>query len=184
MRHSRRCAVRILIVAVNHQIQSAQIISASTNGSLEAFEQGQKENFAELIRGHIRTRGVQFIGEETRYGEESIAQRVCGQEGCRHANVDMTPEERNHRNIPPGYYEDTNVAEGEKARCNQEREEHLVATILAEAGPAERVLAICGRLHAEPIAVQLVELGHSVERIDVQDESWYVEDWFGHMRKL
>src|SRR5216684_3714682 len=89
--HSRNDSLRVLIVAINHQIQPAQIMSASTNGSLEAFEKGQKENFAEFLRGHIRTHGVQFVGEETRYGAESIAQRVCGQEGCRHANIDMTP---------------------------------------------------------------------------------------------
>jgi hypothetical protein len=97
--------VRILIIAVNHQIQPAQIKSMSTNGSLEAFERDQKEKFGELLREQIRGRGVQFVGEEARHGEESVAQRVCQQAGLRPVtNIDMTPAQRQVHNIPPGYY--------------------------------------------------------------------------------
>jgi hypothetical protein len=106
--------MRFLIVGVNHQIQPARIMSMSTDGSLEAFARDQKEGFGQLLREDIRSRGVQFVGEEARYGEESIAQRVCQQEKCGYANVDMTPEERERRNIPPGYYENANLPEGGK----------------------------------------------------------------------
>src|SRR5713101_6942938 len=92
--------MHVLIVAVNHQIQPAQIMSASTDGSLEAFERDQKERFGALIREHIQNRSVQFVGEETRYGTESIAERVCVQESRRYANIDMPPQERVQRNIP------------------------------------------------------------------------------------
>src|SRR2546425_10245834 len=117
-------------------------MSYSTNGNVEAFERDQKERFGQLLREHVRERGVQFVGEETRYGENSIAQTVCGQEGCRHTNIDMTSEERGRRNIPPGYYEDADLPDVEKTRGNQEREEHISNRVLTEAGDAESVLVI------------------------------------------
>ena len=94
--------MRILIIAVNHQIQPAQIKSMSTNGSLEAFERDQKEKFGELLREQIRGRGVQFVGEEARHGEESVAQRVCQQAGLRPVtNIELNPEPRQGNKIPP-----------------------------------------------------------------------------------
>ncbi len=160
-------------------------MSYSTNGNVEAFERDQKERFGQLLREHVRERGVQFVGEETRYGEISIAQTVCGQEGCRHANIDMTSEERRRRNIPPGYYEDADLPEAEKTSCNQEREEYMSNRVLAEAGEAESVLVICGRLHTEAVAAHLRKLGQAAEITDLRAQSWYVEDWFGHtMRNL
>lgn len=177
-------SMRVLLVGVNHQIQPAQIMSMSTNGSLEAFEQDQKERFGQLLRDYIRDRGVQFVGEEARYGQETIAQRVCQQERCRYANIDMTPQERESHNCPPGYNEDPGVPQAEKTRCNQEREEHMSGRVLAESGSAASVLVICGRLHAEAIAARLIQPGHSVEIVDLQNQNWYIEDWLDHMLHL
>jgi hypothetical protein len=60
----------------------------------------------------------------------------------------------------------------------------MVATVLAEAGLAGSVLVICGCRHTEAISAQLTRLGHDVEIIELQTDSWYIEDWFGHMLKL
>ena len=177
--------MRILIIAVNHQIQSAQIKSGSTDGRLEIFERDQKERFGELLRNQIRARRIEFIGEEARHGEETIAQRVCQQEGCRPAtNIDMTRAQREDRSIPPGYHEDTSMPQAEKDRCNREREAHMVSRVLAEAGNADSIAVICGRFHAEAIAHQLSKLGHSVDRLDLQNQDWYIEDWMAHMLQL
>ncbi len=156
----------------------------STNGSLEAFERSQKEKFGKLLREHIRKRGVQFVGEEARYGEETVAHRICQEEGCRDANIDMTPDERKTRNIPPGYYENSEFSATEKDRCNREREAHMANRVHAEDGKADSVVVICGRVHADAIAEQLSRSGHSVEKLDLQDQGWYIEDWQAHMLKL
>jgi hypothetical protein len=176
--------MHVLIVAINHQIQPTRIMSMSTDGSLEAFERDQKERFGELLRAHIRERGIQLVGEEARYGEESIAERVCGQESCRHMNIDMMPEERERRRIPAGYYEDAQLPEAEKTRCNQEREEHMSRVLLAQAGEVASVLVICGRLHSRAIAGQLTLFGHVIEELALRSQSWYVEDWFSPMQNL
>ena len=159
-------------------------MSISTNGTLEAFEQGQKERFDQLLREQVHERGIQFIGEEARYGDESIAERMCGQVNCRYKNIEMTTEERQRRNIPAGYYEDPNLPDDEKARCNREREGYMSNMAIRGAGEAESILLICGRIHTEPIAARLEGLGHSVETIDLRGQAWYVEDWMEHMLNL
>ena len=178
--------MRVLIVSVNHQIQPAQVKGASTDGSVEAFERKQKESFVLMLQTEIRERGIRFIGEEARHGEPTIAQKVCGFENCHYANIEMTPQERERRNIPPSYTDDrSNLPEAEKTRCNREREEYMCAKALAEAGGADSILIICGRTHAEAIAAKLRHLGHDVEPVDLRDQTWYVENWAEHsMRNL
>lgn len=112
--------MRILIISVNHQIQPAQILSMSTNGKLEAFEREQKETFGSFVQLKIPDRGVQFIAEEAHHGQETVIQRLCALNNWRYANIEMTPEERTARNIPPGYHEDQSLPETEKARCQRE----------------------------------------------------------------
>lgn len=176
--------MRILIISVNHQIQPAQILSMSTDGKLEAFEREQKETFGSFVKSNILERGVQFIAEEARHGQETVIERLCGLNNWGYANIEMTPEERTARQIPPGYNEDQNLSETEKARCHREREEYMVERILGEVGDAASILIICGRIHTAPLADRFRELDHSVETTDLQDENWYIEDWDQHMIDL
>ena len=176
--------MQILIIGVNHQIQPAQILSMSTNGKLEAFEREQKETFGSFVRSKILERGAQFIAEEARHGQETVIQRLCTLNNWRYANIEMTPEERATGDIPPGYNEDQSLPDTEKARCHREREEYMFERILAEAGDAESLLIICGRVHTAPLADRLREPGHSVDTTDLQEENWYIEDWEQHMIDL
>ena len=54
----------------------------------------------------------------------------------------------------------------------------------AEDGKADSVVVICGRVHADAIGEQLSKSGHSVVKLDLQDQDWYIEDWQGHMLNL
>lgn len=174
--------MRVLIVGVNHQIQSATIHSFSSDGTAQKFEQEQKELFAELTRSKIREITATFVAEEARHGEETVTQRVCMQEGCRYANVEMTPEERAARNIPAGYNEDfPDMSADEKTRFNSEREEYLAAKAMAEARGAGNILMVCGSSHSKPLAELFRQSGYSVVITSIQQENWYVEDWQHHM---
>lgn len=178
--------MQILILSVSHQIQPSRIKSMSTDGSVEAFERSQKEAFGQMLRTKVRERWIRFIGEEARHGEETAAQRVCELQDCHYANIDMTPAEREHRNIPPGYADEgSNLSETEIIRCHREREEFMCAKALTEAGNVDSILIICGRFHAEEIAANFGRLGHNVELLDLRNQSWYIENWAEHaMRKL
>jgi hypothetical protein len=67
----------VLILGLNHQIQSAHIKNMSTDGSAEAFERTQKEALAQLVYDVIHQRAIEFVAEETKHGEDSIALRDC-----------------------------------------------------------------------------------------------------------
>jgi hypothetical protein len=176
--------MQMLIIGLNHQIQPAEIKSGSSSGRLEAFERDQKERFASLLGSNIAKRNARFVAEEARHGEESIAKRVCDSVNCRYLNVEMTPEERVVRNIPPGYEEDKSFPLADKDRCHRERETYMVQKTLAAAADAESTIVICGRMHSQPLANSFREAGHTVDTVDLLDQSWYIEDWFEHMYRL
>jgi hypothetical protein len=117
--------VQVLILGINHQIQWVQIWSWSSGGELQRFEAGQKDQFRELLRKRISERGAQFIGEETKHGEPSIANEVCISAACRYANIEMHPDEREKRKIPTDYESDPNVTAEQKTGFHQQREEYM-----------------------------------------------------------
>jgi hypothetical protein len=156
----------------------------SSDGKFQKLESAQKENYIQLLQSNMSARATQLVAEEWRHGEESIAERICNRMEIRYANVEMTPEERRERQIPPGYNEDANYPATEKQRCNGEREEYMLAKMMAALGKEENVLLICGREHMDPIADQLRQRGHTVETIDLTKELWYVENWTETWDKL
>lgn len=170
--------MRVLVMGLNHQIQRP---FASNDQRALDFVLDQKDRFAGVIREAVRSRGVGFVGEEANHREPSIAESVCNEEGCRYANVEMPPEERTRRGIPPGYNENDEIAADEKARWNREREDYMVESVLSESGKSESALIICGSQHSESLAKQLRAKGHAVELDDLQKQSWYVEDWWHHI---
>jgi hypothetical protein len=170
--------MRVLVMGLNHQIQRP---FGSNDRRAVDFVLDQKHRFAEVIREAIRSHGVEFVGEEANHKEPSIAESVCNEEGCRYANMEMPPEERTRRGIPPGYNENDKIAADEKASWNREREDYMVKRVLSEAGHSESALIICGSQHSEPLAQQLRAKAHAVELDDLQKQSWYVEDWWHHI---
>lgn len=176
--------MRILVLGINHQIQWVRIWSSSTSGELERFEQGQKDGFRKLLRKTIAEREVEFIGEETKHGEPSIAHEVCTSEACRYANIEMHPDERAERMIPTNYEADPKVLQEQKTQFHQQREEYMFQKSIAEAGNAQSILVICGRNHTPVLARRFHEAGHQVDAADIQSESWYVEGWMEHMMRI
>ena len=174
--------MRIVIVGINHQVQRVKIGSWGSDGKPQQFEREQKEAYRELVRSEIRQVAAEFLAEETRHGEESTTRQVCEQENCRYENVEMLPEEREARGIPPGYNEDfPDMPEVDKVRFNREREEYMAAKTIAEANGAESVVLICGSFHKEALAELFCKDGHSVAVKHLQQQPWYVEDWQHHI---
>jgi hypothetical protein len=173
--------MRILILGLNHQIQRRVITSWGSDGKPQAFEKDQKDRFTELLREILHKYQIEFVGEETRPGEESLTEWVCKEQNCRYANVEMTPEERTRRKILPGYNENPDFTDEEKARGNDERENYMMDEILKQAQGAQNSLVICGRMHSDLFAERFRSLGHAIEIDDLQNKNWYVEDWQHHM---
>jgi hypothetical protein len=166
----------VLVLGLNHQIQPAVIKGGSTDGSIEAFERSQKQSFGKLVQRLIRERGVQFVGEESKHGEETVTEQVCNGI-CRYCVIEMPREERERRNIPFNYNENPDLSEAEKSRYHCEREIYMCDKAMLEAAGLSSILIICGRLHSDAIACELRARGHEVEVTDVQNRGWYIEDW-------
>ena len=110
--------------------------------------------------------------------------RKSGSVGCRHANIEMHPDERAKREIPTNYENDPNASDDQKMQFNQQREEYMCAKAVAEAADAQSIIVICGRNHGAALASRFRGAGHQVDEADIQSETWYIEDWMDHMRRL
>jgi hypothetical protein len=176
----------VLILGINHQIQWVRNWSAgsSRSGEIERFEQSQKDQFRELLHKRIAERAAQFIAEETKHGEPSIAHDVCLDKGCHYANIEMHPDERAEQNIPANYERDPTVTPEQKTRFHQQREEYMFGKSIVEGAGAKNVIVICGRYHRPALAKKFREAGHQVDEADIQDEPWYIEDWMSYMMRL
>ena len=130
----------------------------------------------------IEERGVQSIGEETKHGTESIAQRLAKQLGRRYANIEMHLTERQAKDIPAGYADEgTPFPPKEIAKRHKAREEYMFEKTSELFGGAESILILCGREHAEALARLFRNAGHTVDTYDVNEESWYIDDWAKHL---
>jgi hypothetical protein len=176
--------VRIHILGINHQVQPADIRSWGSNGEPQRFEQDQKERYAALVEQVVRENNVEIVAEETQHGLDTVTRRACERANCRCANIEMPPDVRTARGIPPGYNENENTAPADCVRWNRDREDYMATQAITEAGDAQSAMVICGRMHVRPLAERFSEAGHTVETSDLQDHSWYVEDWMTHMMRL
>src|SRR6266478_5085137 len=118
-RDAVKLPMRVLIIGINHQIQPSDILSWSSSGALERFERGQKDAFAGLIQTRIEERGVQYVAEESKHGQQSVAERCCWCMNVRYENVEMPEVQRTALGIPPGYAEDQAIASAQKARFHE-----------------------------------------------------------------
>ena len=176
--------MKILILGINHQIQTSTIGSHSTDGSLERFERGQKEQWDLLLQRTIDERAADFIGEEARHGWESIAKAVCEAKACRYTNIEIPPDERAAKNVPTDYESDASKTPEQKLEFHQQREEYMFQKTIEKAGEAKSLIVVCGRYHTPQLAKKFRDAGHTVEEGDILNEPWYVEDWFSHMMRL
>jgi hypothetical protein len=177
--------MQVFILGINHQIQWVRLWStgSSRSGEIERFEQDQKDKFRQLLRRTIAEKKAQFLGEETKHKEPSIAEEVCGQ-GCLYANIEMDPDERARQDIPANYENDPAIPASEKARFNELRENHMFREAMTKAGNADSIIIICGRNHSPTLADKFRAVNCNVEVSDIQNESWYMEDWVSQMMQL
>jgi hypothetical protein len=133
-----------------------------------------KGEFRFLLQNKIADRSVQFIGEEAKYGVQTIAQDL----GIRRENIDMPMEERKARGLDKeqanrpwapmylgpdaknqltktGHQKDAGngwVHTSYRVPSDAEREKYMFDRVLAELKGADSVLIICGILHSLQIA--------------------------------
>jgi hypothetical protein len=149
-----------------------------------------KTEFEALLKRRIAERGVQFIGEEAKFGVQTIAQIL----GPRRENIDMPVAEREARGIAEEQrgrsYVPTYLGQGASTKLTEEgyqkdvgngwvltthrvpsdeiREQHMFDRVMQEVEKAESVLVICGILHSRQLAERFRYEANNV----VEIESW------------
>lgn len=176
--------MQILIVGLNHQIQAAEIKSWGSGGQPQAFEKEQKRKFASFVAEKILETGADLVAEEAKHGQENVAQGASNSVGCLYVNIEMPPEERTARCIPPGYNEASIYSPADCEQWNRQREEFMAEKALSAGTGIDRAIVLCGRMHVGPLKDLFEKAGHLVESVDLLDQPWYVEDWFGHIMRL
>jgi hypothetical protein len=177
-------SVQVLIIGngAGHDAQSVPSFDDDTAGK------ALKTEFGALLKHRIEERGVQFIGEEAKFGIRTIAQLL----GPRRENIDMPVEERGARGIAEDQRRRTHEPRylGEDARtqliedCYQKevgdgwvlrthrvpsdeiREQYMFDRVMQEAKDAERVLIICGILHSRQLAERFRQKPGNVVEIE------------------
>jgi len=137
---------KLVILGCYHEIQRAAVVP-----QYEADQQFLRSLIPELIEQH----NIQFIGEETKQGQESIAAEIATRRGIRYVNIDIPLDVQHQIKTRPStiYNEDKRVVESivhsdkySKA-WNLVREYHMYRTFMEQLGCDECSLLVCGRLH-------------------------------------
>jgi hypothetical protein len=163
-----------------HDTQSVQ--SADDTAANKAL----KAEFEALLKRRIAERGVQFIGEEAKFGVRTIAQFL----GPRRENIDMCVAEREARGIAEEQkgrtYEPRYLGEDACTQLTEDgyqrgvgngwvlithrlpsdeiREQYMFDRVMQEVGDAESVLVVCGIAHSRQLAERFRhEAGNVVE---------------------
>jgi hypothetical protein len=173
--------MKLLILAITHDNQRVLVGSEP-----EVFDLAQKTGvFRDLVKRNIATFKPDLLCEETNSAALSVAQ----QEAFYHTpripwrNINMSPQERLEAGIWQAYLErpfdfdiDTETATYHRIPEDDIREEFFKSEILKAASDvtAQRVLVMCGAMHAVPLKMKLEGDGRELE---INDEFISVKNW-------
>ncbi len=161
--------MRVLIVGVfhNHQEKKSRADSAEVQQAKDALEN--------QLREAIESRKVEFIGEESKHGVETIAKRLADQHMPRilWVNIDMTDDEEKAAGIFDALQDRPFDAdfddEGRLMRRyhripeDETRECFFAEKIRNHAKGAQSVLVVCGLCHMAPLEEKLEKACDQVE---------------------
>ena len=164
----------IVLIGCEHSLQPRASLGI---GDAE-IERGQKHHFSRMLEGLIGSHAIDLIGEETRAGEETIAQRLADTHGCEYVNIDAVKQETRTLGIPADYLQpDARYPPGQVARWQARREQFMYEKLRRRRGRTRNALVICGWSHLERLAVLLGEEGPDLRLCDVRRTKWFVNRW-------
>lgn len=160
--------MRVLIVGVfhNHQEKKSRADSAEVQQAKDALEN--------QLREAIESRKVEFIGEESKHGVETMAKRLADQHIPRilWVNIDMTDDEARAAGVPDASarnakrrFLDEDTMTWRECRIPEDeiRERFFIDKIKKKWRNAESILIVCGHGHVEALRAKFQELGDRAE---------------------
>ena len=158
--------MNIWIVAIDHKLQ----LTRRPDDSPKLRE--DKDKLEAILKSGIPARGIQFIGEEAKQGEQTIAMDLgrLRDPAIAWNNIDMTNAERDAAGISealkhrPGHPDHQTMSYWIECRIPEDevREDYFISQALRHAGQAQSILMLIGDLHVDAVAGKLERMGHYV----------------------
>lgn len=161
--------MKVLIIGVLHNQQP-------TKSSADSAElQREKDALEDMLGDAIESHEVEFIGEESKHGVETIAKQLADQHSPRikWVCIDMADDEERAAGIFDALqarpfdtdYDDAGRLMRKYHRIPEDetRERFFVDKIQREAKTAQSVLVVCGRCHVSPLQERLQKSCKQVE---------------------
>jgi hypothetical protein len=159
--------MKILLVGIDHELQ----LSRAENDT-EA-RRALKDQLNRILMSEIPKRLIDFIAEESKEGEVTIAQEFANASSpcIPWLNIWMTHAEREAAGIGginkrrPGHPDYETMTYWIECRMPEDeiREDFFINRTLTEARDAKRILMLLGDLHVDAVSEKLHVMGHDVE---------------------
>jgi len=160
--------MRVLIVGVFHNHQPKK-----SSGDSDELQRA-KDALENLLQEAIESRQVEFIGEESKDGVETVAKQLADQHTptITWVNIDMTDEEALAAGIPDASarnakrrFLDGDTMTWKECRIPEDeiRESFFADKTKREAGDVASILIVCGHGHVECLRTKFQKLGDQVE---------------------
>jgi hypothetical protein len=154
------------IVAIDHGLQLVRDVKDSTKTT------AQKERLEALLSAEIPQRKVQFIAEESKQREVTIASALANAADPKipWKNISMTDTERDAAGIKealkhrPGHPDHDTMQTWIESRIPEDeiREDFFIEETLKHAGGAQSILMMLGDMHVDAVSEKLRKMGHRV----------------------
>ena len=161
--------MKVLIIGVLHNQQS-------TKRTVDSAElQREKDALEDLLMSAIESRKVEFIGEESKHGVETIAKQIAEKHSPRikWVCIDMTDDEERAAGIFDALksrpfntdYDGAGrlMRKYHRIPADETRERFFVEKIQKEAETAQSILVVCGHCHVSPLNETLQKACYEVE---------------------
>jgi hypothetical protein len=166
------------IVAIDHGLQLVRTANDSTKTT------AQKDQLESLLRAEIPQRKVQFIAEESKQGEVTIASVLADAADPKipWKNVSMTDAERDAAGIMdalkhrPGHPDHDTMQTWIESRIPEDeiREDFFIDQTLQHAGDAQSILMLLGDMHVDAVSEKLRKMSH---RVSTNHDLFSIRRW-------
>jgi hypothetical protein len=160
----------VYLLGCDHYLQEYDRTESADE--LWAVEIKTKEKFYELVKNVVESERIQFVGEECKRGQKTIARVLATELQCSYAEIDMPIEERDRRGIARDYQK---LGEEERNRVYNVREEYMVQSVYSESSVDTRKLIVCGAEHLKGLESRFLRTVEQVSKRDLRIEDWVLE---------
>ena len=169
---------KVFIMECDHMFQTEEIDPSATASSWDSgqVQHRQKNLFRDKIAEVLRQNpDVSLIAEEAAENQQTFALEAAKRREISYANINLFKREQLERGFPENYLM---LPEAQQTPFHRTREEYFLDRTIANLPDNGAVLFICGRLHAERMALMFQGKGYEAALITLTVDEGFKWDWF------